>query len=286
MINSDLRARCEAIARLEIQRKELADEVKRLKEKAKSDGFDAALITKTVAVMLKPAARQKQVIEQHSLFDNYLMAVGLLPDDGGDDRENVKKTATRYDQEDTANLVQRMADDGLISQKAADETRAIAQAINDKWGDGKKLAVAHDPETGEITDTEPAVNRQPLGTAAATGEGASVDAAAPAATNSEPNISTAPGLDDGTDTAAVDQQSPAAATTPETPPSNVPRIAAGQVADAVHAGAASVTDQSADLEIPAFLRRVKPGDAHGFRNSNVRSGFGPDASPALQTEVA
>lgn len=147
-------------------------------------------------------------------------------------------------------------------------------------------APAHDPETGEITDTEPAVNRQPLGTAAAAGEGASVDAAAPAATNSEPNISTAPGLDDGTDTAAVDQQSPAAATTPETPPSNVPRIAAGQVADAVHAGAASVTDQSADLEIPAFLRRVKPGDAHGFRNSNVRSGFGPDASPALQTEVA
>lgn len=256
MINSDLRARCEAIARLEIQRKELADEVKRLKEKAKSDGFDAALITKTVAVMLKPAARQKQVIEQHSLFDNYLMAVGLLPDDGGDDRENVKKTATRYDQEDTANLVQRMADDGLISQKAADETRAIAQAINDKWGDGKKLAVAHDPETGEITDTEPAVNRQPLGTAAATGEGASVDAAAPAAL------------------------------IPETPPSNIPRIAAGQVAGAVAPVAAPATDHSTDIEIPAFLRRVQPGDAHGFRNSNVRSGFGPEASPATALEMA
>lgn len=88
MINSDLRARCEAIAKLEIQRKELADEVKRLKEKAKSDGFDTKLITKTVALLMKPAARQKQELEQHSLFDSYLMAVGLLPDDEESSRDD------------------------------------------------------------------------------------------------------------------------------------------------------------------------------------------------------
>ena len=149
-----------------------------------------------------------------------------------------------------------------------------------------KDAPSHDPETGEITETQSAADEQPLAGADAAGEGASVDAAAPAAIHSEPNISTAPGLDDGTDSAAGDQQSPAAAPITETPPSPVPRIAAGQVADAVHAGAASVTDHYTDLEIPAFLRRVKPGDAHGFRNSNVRSGFGPDASPVTQTEVA
>lgn len=81
MMNSDLRRRCEAIARLEQQRKELADEIKELKAAAKSDGYDVPLITKTVSLMLKDTAKQKKALDQHSLFDSYLSAVGLLPDD-------------------------------------------------------------------------------------------------------------------------------------------------------------------------------------------------------------
>ena len=143
MMNSDIRSRCEAIARLEQQRKELAAEIKELKATAKADGYDVSLITKTVSLMLKDADKQKKAIEQHELFDTYLNAVGLLSEpEEPDEREEVKKTATRYRQEDTAALAQEMADSGFISQEAADETRAIAQAINNKWGDAKPLQVS------------------------------------------------------------------------------------------------------------------------------------------------
>lgn len=93
MMNADLRRRCEAIARLEQQRKELADEIKELKATAKSDGYDVPLITKTVSLMLKDADKQKKALDQHCLFDTYLAAVGLLPDDEPEDKELVREAA-------------------------------------------------------------------------------------------------------------------------------------------------------------------------------------------------
>lgn len=80
MINSEVRNICERIARLEIQRKELADEIAQIKKDAANTGYDKALITKTVALMVKPAARRRQVLDQLQVFDSYLVAVGLLPE--------------------------------------------------------------------------------------------------------------------------------------------------------------------------------------------------------------
>lgn len=80
MITADLRQRCETIVRLEQQRKELAEQIKEHKAAAKDAGYDVPLITKTVSLMLKDTEKQKKALDQHSLFDSYLAAVGLLPD--------------------------------------------------------------------------------------------------------------------------------------------------------------------------------------------------------------
>jgi len=171
MSNAELHSTCERIARLEQQRKELAAEISAIKKDAKDKGFDAALITKTVRVMLMGPKKRQETLEQHELFDTYLAAAGLLPsfEANVDERETVKATATRYRMEDTARQSQELADAGLISQENAEETRRIAEAINRKWGDGKPVATtaepklwaapemaaaipAHDAETGEIIE--------------------------------------------------------------------------------------------------------------------------------------
>jgi uncharacterized protein (UPF0335 family) len=78
MMNADLHDICTRIARIETERKELAAEVAAIKKQAKDDGYDAGLITKTVAIMLKSGKKQREALEQHELFDTYLNAVGLL----------------------------------------------------------------------------------------------------------------------------------------------------------------------------------------------------------------
>lgn len=81
MMNAALHDICTRIARLETERKELAAEVAKIKKQAKEDGYDAGLITKTVAIMLKTGKKQREALEQHELFDTYLNAVGLLSED-------------------------------------------------------------------------------------------------------------------------------------------------------------------------------------------------------------
>ncbi len=81
MITADIRQRCETIARLEQQRKELAEQIKEHKAAAKDAGYDVPLITKTVSLMLKDTEKQKKALDQHNLFDSYLAAVGLLPEE-------------------------------------------------------------------------------------------------------------------------------------------------------------------------------------------------------------
>ena len=79
-VQSALRHICERLVALEDDKAEIADEIKMTKAAAKSDGFDAALITKTVRIMRMEKLRQQKAIEQHDLFSNYLHAVDLLPE--------------------------------------------------------------------------------------------------------------------------------------------------------------------------------------------------------------
>lgn len=80
-INDDrLRTVCERIARLESERKSLAADIAEIKIEAKSQGFDPALIGRTVRIMLLAGAKRQAALDQHELFDGYLGAAGLLPD--------------------------------------------------------------------------------------------------------------------------------------------------------------------------------------------------------------
>jgi uncharacterized protein (UPF0335 family) len=79
MMNARLHEICERIARLERERKELAAEIAQIKKDAKDEGYDTALITKTVRVMNLSPKKRQEALEQHELFDSYLSAAGLLP---------------------------------------------------------------------------------------------------------------------------------------------------------------------------------------------------------------
>lgn len=79
MMNAELHSICERIARLENERKERATDIAEIKKDAKDQGYDAALITKTVRIMLLGPKKRQEALQQHDLFDTYLSAAGLLP---------------------------------------------------------------------------------------------------------------------------------------------------------------------------------------------------------------
>ena len=141
-----LRSFVERIERLEEEKKTIAGDIKEVYAEAKANGFDTKILRKVIALRKIEAAERE---EQQSMLDVYLAALGMLADtplgQAALDREGIKATATRLRMEDTASLSQNLADAGLISQEAADETRVLSQAINDKWGDGKPLETRHEP---------------------------------------------------------------------------------------------------------------------------------------------
>ena len=79
--NAELHDICGRIARLEQERKDLAAEVAEIKKDAKDSGFDAALITRTVRIMLLNSTKRTEALIQHDLFDTYLNAAGLIDHD-------------------------------------------------------------------------------------------------------------------------------------------------------------------------------------------------------------
>lgn len=78
-----LRHICERLVRLENDKAEISDEIKQTKKNAKDDGFDAALITKTVKLMRMESEKRQKELDQLNLFDSYIHAVGLLDDTPG-----------------------------------------------------------------------------------------------------------------------------------------------------------------------------------------------------------
>lgn len=79
-----LRHICERLVRLENERAELGDEVKDIKKQAKDDGFDPALINKTVRLLRMEREKRKKEIEQMDLLDTYIHAVGILDEPDSD----------------------------------------------------------------------------------------------------------------------------------------------------------------------------------------------------------
>lgn len=75
-----LRHICDRLVALETDKAEIAEEIKTTLADAKSDGFDPALITKTVKLMLMEAEKRQKAFDQMDLLDTYIVRVGLRPD--------------------------------------------------------------------------------------------------------------------------------------------------------------------------------------------------------------
>lgn len=170
-----LRSYIDRILRLKSENDAINSDVKEVYAELKSDGFDKTTVGLVVARLrkeLKNGASETE--EQDSLLqlymdayrgpetrDNGSVVVGVVParksrpapvqapakghpekealHAGAHTREELKATATRFRMEDHANMSAQLAVIGLISEEAATENAAIAQAINNKWGDGKQL---------------------------------------------------------------------------------------------------------------------------------------------------
>lgn len=69
---------CERLVRLEDDKAEIVKNIAITKAAAKSDGFDPALIVKTVRLMRMEGEKRKKALEQHGQLDLYYHAVGLI----------------------------------------------------------------------------------------------------------------------------------------------------------------------------------------------------------------
>jgi uncharacterized protein (UPF0335 family) len=150
MMNADLHDICTRIARLETERKELAAEVAAIKKDAKEQGYDAGLITKTVAIMLKSGKKQREALDQVELFDTYLNAVGLL---SGDRIVAVAAERLKPGERLLDPIEQLIAEVEPFLPPHDPETGEITEQPLPEYSDGV-VVPHHDFTTGEITTTE------------------------------------------------------------------------------------------------------------------------------------
>lgn len=69
-----LKSVIERIERLDVEKSEIADQIKEVLAEAKGSGFDPKIIRKVVRERKKDRARRQ---EENSIFDLYAVAVGL-----------------------------------------------------------------------------------------------------------------------------------------------------------------------------------------------------------------
>jgi uncharacterized protein (UPF0335 family) len=72
---SQLKSVIERIERLEVEKSEIAEQVKEVKAEAKGNGFDVKIINKVVAIRKKDRAKR---LEEEALLEQYLLATGDL----------------------------------------------------------------------------------------------------------------------------------------------------------------------------------------------------------------
>ena len=156
-----LRSFARRIETIDDEIRERNDGKKQIYAELKSLGFDSKAFKiahrKCVAQRDDPQATE----ELDSIVDLYLEVLsGRAPQESSVDpvsapanglpdipsRTRTKATATRFRMEDTAALSQAAADAGFVSRESAEETARIAQAFNNKFGDGQPL----EPDAGDI----------------------------------------------------------------------------------------------------------------------------------------
>jgi uncharacterized protein (UPF0335 family) len=80
MITAEIRAFVERIARLEDEKKELADDIKSVFEEAKGKGLNVKALRATVKIYRLPVEDRPAAIATLETLDTYLAALGMLAD--------------------------------------------------------------------------------------------------------------------------------------------------------------------------------------------------------------
>ena len=76
-----LRSIVERIERLEEEKKGIAEDIKEVYGEAKANGFDTKVLRQVISLRKKDLAERQ---EQDAVRDLYLVALGMLPDTGGE----------------------------------------------------------------------------------------------------------------------------------------------------------------------------------------------------------
>ena len=71
-----LRSIIERVENLELEKKEIADQIKEVFAEAKSNGFDVKTLRKIVAIRKK---KPEERSEEEAMLDLYMSALGMLP---------------------------------------------------------------------------------------------------------------------------------------------------------------------------------------------------------------
>lgn len=175
--SAQLRAFIERIERLEEEKKTIADDIKDVYGEAKGTGFDTKILRKVIQIRKQD---RDERAEQEAILDSYLAALGMIAQpDFFDEEPRQSVPASREERrrqlmsEDMAvhkNLVDEMADAGLISEEARHENKALADAVATKFGNGPAMALRSDAGLNIVTKhTE--ITASPVDAAVTTGDG-------------------------------------------------------------------------------------------------------------------
>lgn len=152
-----LRSFIERIERLECEKKTIADDIKDVKAEAKGCGFDVGTIN-AIIKLRKVDANERA--ERDAMLDTYQIALGMLPEPGGEDEDYDRETGevTIIDRDDEDGNQIRVTVDPWIAailgrQSAVPLRSYLGLNIQTKHEDIRTASVTAEGETGMVLGT-------------------------------------------------------------------------------------------------------------------------------------
>jgi uncharacterized protein (UPF0335 family) len=170
-----LRAFVERIERMEEEKAAIAADIKEIYAEAKGNGFDTKILRKLVTIRKQDANER---MEQDSILELYMGALGMVAAPPEDDYEPVRQPATLSNSEATLDaLIERLSgeiDPKLLMQiiegsKTVDGRQAILSALDAVKAESitepqpalqaeSDLTRSHAPENGQVADNSDIAN--------------------------------------------------------------------------------------------------------------------------------
>jgi len=169
---AEIRSYAERIVRLEMERRELASDIKDVKAEAKGKGFNVKLIATCVRLMLLEADKQAAAISEHEELDLYLGAVGLLTRADEGEAEETRRDAGGRGEADYPAASVRTDIPEQDKRESAYENQGAVAASGAGGGDSVNTVSSREAPPANIAEGSPrqsfasstrdAANRPPL----------------------------------------------------------------------------------------------------------------------------